>query len=119
MKDSLGVNLAELRKDKGKTQRDVAKELNLSKTSVGQYERNIHVPDIDTICILADYYDVSVDYLLGRIRGKVNYSELNRPFWGKLTAGDMIAYIFKLSEKSKELLIAFVHFLISQDRENT
>lgn len=58
--------LRELRKEKGLTQVELAKILNVSDRSVGFYETGERDPDTDTLKKLADYFDVAIDYLLGR-----------------------------------------------------
>ncbi|MCL2853523.1 MAG: helix-turn-helix domain-containing protein [Defluviitaleaceae bacterium] len=45
---------------------DVAKALNITKQSVHQWSTGKSVPSSDTLIALADYFDVSVDYLVGR-----------------------------------------------------
>lgn len=62
----LGQRLRELRKEKGLLQRDVAKIIGITDSAIGHYERGARVPDPDTLRKLAEFYSVSVDYLLGR-----------------------------------------------------
>lgn len=58
--------LRELRKQKGATQSDIAKLLGFSTTAYQNYERGINEPSNKSLCILADFYGVTTDYLLGR-----------------------------------------------------
>lgn len=58
--------LRELRKALGKRQMDIAHELNLSPQVYCNYENGQREPSYDTLCKLAEYFGVSVDYLLGR-----------------------------------------------------
>lgn len=60
------MRLKELRKEKNKTQIELAKLLNTTSQSYGRYELETSEPTIDTLCKLADYYGVSLDYLVGR-----------------------------------------------------
>ena len=62
--------LKSLRKERNVTQTQLAKELNVSIGSVGNWETGARIPDIETFKILAEYFDVSVDYLLGRSEDK-------------------------------------------------
>ena len=55
-----------LRKERGLLQKDIADFLNISKSAYGYYEQGRNEPDIQTIMRLADFYQVSVDYLLGK-----------------------------------------------------
>lgn len=58
--------LSTLRKQNGLTQKDVAKKLAMSQQAYSRYERAECQPDLQTLCKLADVFEVSVDYLLGR-----------------------------------------------------
>ncbi len=60
------MRLKELRKINNKTQDEIATLLNMSQVSYGRYELETSEPTIDTLCKLANYYDVSLDYLIGR-----------------------------------------------------
>ena len=55
-----------LRQTKEVTMVDVARALALSKQSVHQWETRKTIPDADKLVALADYFDVSIDYLVGR-----------------------------------------------------
>ena len=48
------------------TQSDLAKLLGKQRSTVSGYETDGKEPDFDTLCTLADHFEVSVDYLLGR-----------------------------------------------------
>lgn len=62
----LSNRLAMLRKVKDIPQKELAASLRLSVSTVSNYENGVHQPDLDTLCRLADFYEVSTDYLLGR-----------------------------------------------------
>lgn len=66
MNKKLGMNIYLLRKSKEMTQDNLADVLNVSKMAISKWERGINFPDIEIMCIMADYFDVSVDELLGR-----------------------------------------------------
>ena len=55
-----------LRIDKGLTQKEVAEYLNVKQNTYSQYEIGVLNYPIDVLMMLADFYGVSVDYLLGR-----------------------------------------------------
>lgn len=56
-----------LREDNDKTQKELADYLNIKQTTYSKYELGkINIP-VEVFIKLADFYDVSVDYLLGRI----------------------------------------------------
>lgn len=55
-----------LRKERGYSQKKVAQELGVSQALLSHYEKGIRECGLDFIVRIADYYDVSCDYLLGR-----------------------------------------------------
>ena len=62
----LGNNIKELRKSKRMTQKDLALAMNVSQQTVGAWETERAIPGADTLSELADYFNVTTDYLLGR-----------------------------------------------------
>ncbi|HBC31140.1 MAG TPA: hypothetical protein DC024_07860 [Clostridiales bacterium] len=68
----MAKRLTELRNAKGLAQKDIAEYLGITKSAYGFYEQNRREPSPEIIKKLADYFDVSADYLLGRI---------NKPKW--------------------------------------
>lgn len=63
---NLGKKLKELRKSYGLTQEKLAEALDISRVNYTRYETDKVRPDYETLVRLADFYDVSTDYLLGR-----------------------------------------------------
>lgn len=61
-----GERLKELREEKGLTQAQLAKECGLSRSGIGHWELGKRIPNLDAAAILADYFQVSIDYLAGR-----------------------------------------------------
>lgn len=60
----LGDKIKELRKSKRINQMTLSKYLNVSKGAIGMWETNKREPDIQTIKQIANYFNVSLDYLL-------------------------------------------------------
>ena len=58
--------IAELRKEKGLSQRQLAKEIGTSQANLSRWEQGLNEPSIVECWKIADFFDVSVDYLLGR-----------------------------------------------------
>ena len=59
------LNLLQLRKQNSLSQEQVAQIIGVSKQAYGHYEREERELGYDMLCKLADYYNVSVDYLIG------------------------------------------------------
>ena len=63
-------NIRNLREDNDKTQKELAAYLNITQTTYSKYELGkINIP-IETFIKLADYYSVTIDYLVGRKNNK-------------------------------------------------
>ena len=63
-------NIRNLREDHDKIQTELADYLNVKQTTYSKYElEKINIP-IDVFIKLADYYDVTIDYLVGRSKDK-------------------------------------------------
>lgn len=88
--------LRELRKSRGKTQADIAEYLGITRAAYTNIENEKRQPDRFTLQRLADYYSVSVDYLLGRVNDQTHPTPANiypiesrvmRPIVGSVRAG--------------------------------
>ena len=62
---SIGNTIKTLRKAKGVTQEEVARELGVSYQAVSKYENEVAQPDISLIPLLAQYFGVTIDELFG------------------------------------------------------
>jgi transcriptional regulator with XRE-family HTH domain len=60
----LGERITRLRKLKGLSQYALAERLGFSRGKIANYEQGSRQPDYDTLRIIADFFDVSIDYLL-------------------------------------------------------
>ena len=69
----IGERLAELRKDKGWDQPELAKQLQVTYHTISSYERNKSEPNHEMLIKIAKLFDISVDYLLGLIRERASY----------------------------------------------
>lgn len=58
--------LLRLRRERNVTQRQLAEELQISELAIQHYESQRRKPAFDILIALADYFDVSLDYLVGR-----------------------------------------------------
>ena len=68
------VRLKELRKKKGISQLRLATDLNTTQNTISRYETGEREPGIDELIKIADYFHVSIDYLVGRTENP----EINR-----------------------------------------
>jgi len=72
--NTLAKRIKKLRKNKDLSREDLSKVLNLSYWAIAKYETGDRVPDSKTLKKIADYFDVSIDYLLGRTDNRHSFS---------------------------------------------
>ncbi len=70
MEKYFSMNFRSERKKKGLTQEQIAEALNISYQAVSKWETAASLPDVSMLTIIADYFGVSIDYLLGHDLGK-------------------------------------------------
>ena len=58
--------ITQLRKKKGISQNAIAKEIGVSSRTYQDYEYGAREPQVNIFCRIADFYGVSLDYLVGR-----------------------------------------------------
>lgn len=64
-----------LREDKNLYQKDIAQKLNITQQQYNKYELGINSIPIEKLNILADFYETSIDYLIGRTDKREPYPE--------------------------------------------
>ena len=71
-----GSKVKELRLKKQITQEQLANALSVSKSAVGMWESGKREPDLETVLKVADFFEVSVEYLVGRETQQINNNGL-------------------------------------------
>nr|WP_082111967.1 helix-turn-helix transcriptional regulator [Shouchella clausii] len=61
-----GDRIAQLRTRHKLTQAELAEKIGITRASLSHYEKNRREPDYETLKRIADFFDVSTDYILGR-----------------------------------------------------
>lgn len=69
-------NLKVLRKEKNISQQQLANILEISQQAINKYENHKVEPDIDTLVAMADYFGVTLDYLVGRFESENSESNV-------------------------------------------
>lgn len=62
----MNTNLKKLRLQKRKTQLNVQMDTGIEQALLSKYESGKRIPPTETLVVLADYYNVSMDYIMGR-----------------------------------------------------
>lgn len=102
MMSVLPIRLKEAREKKGLKQIEAAKKLGISNGTLSGYERNYRDPDTDILNKMANLYDVTVDWLMGRS---------NDP---RLTADQQV----EIDKKFKKLYEMFSELPDGPEKEN-
>jgi len=77
---SFGERFKQLRAEKNLTQTELAEKFYTKNSSISRYENDIQIPEIDTLRKFADFFNVSIDYLLGRTNIR-DYMILGKKSW--------------------------------------
>ena len=96
-------NLNPLRTKHGISQQKLASIIGISQHSINKYENHNIEPDIDTLIRLADYFNVSIDYLVGRTDNISNIPDTPTSFEMKL-----LKDLRRLSDEQKKHFAALI-----------
>lgn len=101
VRELLNERIVKLRKLRNITQEELARRIRSTRSALSQYELGTRSPDYDTLKRMADYFEVSTDFLLGKDDSKkeVEIDEIKM----KLLAG-----FDKLSDVDKEYLVGLI-----------
>lgn len=107
-----GDRLRKLRKEHKLTQKELGEKVSVSSRVIGYYESNERFPDKETLIALAEYFQVSLDYLLCRNDNRNNI-DLNDNEYLYL-----IKDINSLNEDSKKQIKEFIQFVKLRESSN-
>ena len=110
-----GCIISDLRKGAGLTQKQFAKAFNVSEGTIAHYEQGITIPNTEMLEKFADYFNLSVDYLLGRCMLFMEFQKLNDRLYDKMTLADMVNLVSAFSKDKKHYLFNTLQALDSLD----
>ena len=105
------MRIRDIRAQQGISQKELALALGIAPNTLSQYENEKRAPDFETVIRIADYFRVSVDYLIGRDEkekptpedgGGLNEAELR-----------LVALHRSLNREGQEQLFDYANYLIS------
>ena len=99
---SFGEILTSLREERGIYQKELAAILKVSVGTVANYENNIHFPDQEALLQLADYFGVTVDYLL---------DTLNEEYAPGMTVAELVDIIQHFSRQNTASFLDYIELL--------
>lgn len=114
-----------LRTASGLTQAELAEKIGISRSTIGMYETGAREPDFETLEIIADFFNVDIDYLLGRTNKIELLPETVGTYYLNDDARDLAQFMFEnpeyrvlfdASRKVKKEDIEFVRQMIDRVR---
>jgi transcriptional regulator with XRE-family HTH domain len=116
----LGARLKYLREKKEFSQEEISKELNMARSTYAHYELDKRNPSYDVIKLFADYFKVSIDYLLGHTDDpapRESLSEVDQ-YKDELHKRPELKILFDTSKNAKkediEKAVSYIEFLKKQ-----
>ena len=113
-----GELLASLRRERGILQKELAAYLYVTVATISNYEKGVHAPDYETLVKLADFFDVSTDYLLQRTEYKSSIQTLNQKLVVNYTVSELVNAILQLDQNSMTALIDYYELLSLRNSMN-
>lgn len=113
-----------LRKELNLTQEELANKINKTRSTIAGYETERKQPDYETLKVIADFFDVSIDYLLGRTDSRRSETKQNLPI-EFTTPEEAIKFVleqnvimgfggFDIEKMSDEEVVEFANELLRQ-----
>lgn len=103
-----------LRNEKNLTQAEFAKIIKVAPSTIGMYERGSREPNIDTIKVMANFFNVSSDYLIGLTDIREKYNDI----LNKNDIASIIEYIPKEAKKELEVFLSYIEYkyILNKDK---
>lgn len=103
--------LKELRREYALTQEELSRKLNMSRSSLAMYEQGQRDPNTETLEAMADFFNVDMDYLMGRTHSKhgANFEYYQMDL-------ESIIYLNKLSRDQMKQLLAVAKAMFPEVR---
>lgn len=112
---TIGELLRQLRQSNGLTQEELAKNLGIGQATVACYENGLREPHIVNLIAYADYFDCTVDFLIGRTddRGNQSFSTNSKRVFLKDTELELIQKYRSLNKSGQLKLNGYLDGLLS------
>ena len=101
---NFGENLRKLRDRHDMTQEALGKLLNVTQSTIAYYESGKKQPTLETLIIIADYFEVSTDFLLNRTNVISTTSEISK------SDSELLNKINKLSDENRKEIESYINY---------
>ena len=113
----IGDTLKRLRTKKGLTSEELCSKIGIKGGSYRNYERNDRKPDYETLVKLADFYNVSTDYLLGRPDAKAPADPIDKLMTVDEMEKDLLREWLSLDEASRKAFLDVLRKIVADDQK--
>jgi len=127
----IGKRLRKLRKEKGLLQKELAKKLDLSQQTISLYESNNREPDSRIVKKIANFFDVSIDYLYENTDERSPADKIKKALtddpelqdaWEQISKRDSLKLLFKqsknMTDKDIKQMIRIMNAINENERKN-
>ncbi len=108
MKNTIEI-LRSLREDRDLKQSDIADLIGTTQQQYSKYETGESELPIRALLILANYYKISADYLLGRTDSREGITVLNEKITDSSTVGSLLSDILSLGLSGRTAVLEYIH----------
>ena len=105
---TVGQRIGELRKGQKIRQKRIAELLDVSVSTVSNYEQGVHLPDYDRLILLSNQFHVSVDPEV-----------LQEEYIDQLTNGQVLDLLRMLNPENRKALIKYLRFLVADSSQTS
>ncbi len=109
--EKVGKIIAELRRERGLRQSDLSQILSMSPSNISNYENANYWPDAGTICKMANLFNITTDYLLGRTDYRCPPEDLERYVTPDYTIHNIVNTLLSLDTNSVNAVVKYVEYL--------
>ncbi|AXU54397.1 TPA: helix-turn-helix transcriptional regulator [Clostridioides difficile] len=103
-----GDRIKQLRENMNLSREELSNKINISYSALSKYETNNRFPDKVTLNKIADFFDVSTDYLLGRNKNISNEEDKE--------VKELVDIIYKLDKEDRDAVLKILDSLISKHK---
>lgn len=107
----LNTLIRDLREDHDIKQETLAKYLGVSQQTYSNYENGHREIPISIVTALANYYQVSTDYLLSSDSSYLGNLNMNAPYIDNISLHDVVYHMQELDDDSRKNLVKYIQFL--------
>ena len=105
---NFGEILMQLRQEKHLSQAELGNVIFVSGGTISNYEKGVHYPDVEKRVALAEYFGVSIDYLLGRSRSRLSPDVFDQTLHEETTVGDVVQALQHFSPTRKRAICVMI-----------